>query len=54
MTERPEPGVRGDRDAIVTGQEDEILETPDDSTPAGAEHPFEPTGPGEQKAQDEA
>ena len=51
MTERPEPGVRGDRDAIVTGQEDDapdrLLETPDDSTPAGAEHPFEPTGPGE-------
>lgn len=53
MTERPEPGVRGDRDAIVTGQEeaapapDRPLETPDDSTPAGAEHPFEPTGPGQ-------
>ena len=50
MSERPEPGVRGDRDAIVTGQEDKVLDTPDDSTPAGAEHPFEPTGPGEQKA----
>ena len=47
MTDRPEPGVRGDRDAVVTGQEDKLLDTPDDSTPAGAEHPFEPTGPGE-------
>lgn len=48
MTERPEPGVRGDRDAVVTGQEpgaerDEAIATPDDSTPAGAEHPFEPS-----------
>jgi hypothetical protein len=49
MAERPEPGVRGDRDAIVTGQEpdapapDRVLETPDESTPAGAEHPFEPS-----------
>ncbi len=56
MSERPEPGVRGDRDAIVTGQEEEpaprdrVLETPDDSTPAGAEHPFEPTGPGQNPA----
>ena len=59
MEDRPEPGVRGDRDAIVTGQEegattppaprDRVLETPDDSTPSGAEHPFEPTGPGETK-----
>ncbi len=47
MNDRPEPGVRGDRDAVVTGQEDNLLDTPDDSTPAGAEHPFEPTGPGE-------
>ncbi len=45
MTERPEPGVRGDRDAIVTGQEkrDDAIPTPDDSTPEGAEHPFEPS-----------
>ena len=49
MADRPEPGVRGDRDAIVTGQEpdapkrDRALETPDDSTPEGAEHPFEPS-----------
>ncbi len=50
MEDRPEPGVRGDRDAIVTGQEDKVLDTTDDSTPSGAEHPFEPTGPGEQKA----
>ena len=58
MPDRPEPGVRGDRDAIVTGQEepiaprDRVLETPDDSTPSGAEHPFEPTGPGEAKPGD--
>ena len=50
MPDRPEPGVRGDRDAIVTGQEDKLLDAPDDSTPEGAEHPFEPTGPGEAKA----
>ena len=56
MTERPEPGVRGDRDAIVTGQEDDaptpdrVLDTPDDTTPAGGDHPFEPTGPGENPA----
>ncbi len=50
MSDRPEPGVRGDRDAIVTGQEpdapeppDRVLETPDDTTPEGAEHPFEPS-----------
>lgn len=53
MEDRPEPGVRGDRDAIVTGQEDEVLDTPDDSTPAGAEHPFEPTGPGETARSDD-
>ena len=60
MEDRPEPGVRGDRDAIVTGQEedapappaspDRVLDTPDDTTPAGAEHPFEPTGPGQTPA----
>ena len=54
MPDRPEPGVRGDRDAVVTGQEDKVLDTPDDTTPAGAEHPFEPTGPGEHKADDAA
>lgn len=56
MTERPEPGVRGDRDAVVTGQEpeakdagapeapaDRLLDTPDASTPEGAEHPFQPS-----------
>ena len=57
MIERPEPGVRGDRDATVTGQEedapDRVLDTPDDSTPAGAEHPFEPTGPRESERDDE-
>jgi hypothetical protein len=54
MEDRPEPGVRGDRDAVVTGQEDEVLETPDESTPAGADHPFEPTGPGEARPDDAA
>lgn len=49
MTDRPEPGARGDRDAVVTGQEEgaaapeRLLETPDDSTPEGTEHPFEPS-----------
>ena len=54
MPDRPEPGVRGDRDAIVTGEEGKLLDTPDDTTPAGAEHPFDPTGPGETATEDDA
>ena len=50
MTERPDIGARGDRDAVVTGQEpdgkrDRAIPTPDDSTPAGAERPFAPSVP---------
>lgn len=40
MTERPEPGVRGDRDAIVTGQED-AAKRPDTESPGPEQPPRE-------------
>ena len=46
MPERPEPGVRGDRDAIVTGQEEEV-QAPAVPSPERDEDAAEPEEPGQ-------